>query len=301
MRAGGVMEQLSERVYVAPGGTNIGVVIADDGRAVLIDTGLNDTPARKVLRAVQEELRTEVRAIFTTHGHGDHFGGNAFVVKRTGAKVYAPDIDELTLRHPVMQAVMLYGGADPVDTIRTRFLVADDGPVDGILTPGRNHLEGVEMEVVSLAGHSINQLGLVIDGIFFCADVVFPEATLAKYPIPYLYGLTDHLDALDYASTVECSWVVPGHGPTAPAIDALVERNRYAIDAVIEAILDDLDAPQNADSICADLFRRLDVPVEDEQAYFLLRPTVNAYLTHLQRTGTLQVETRDRQVLWQRA
>lgn len=294
------MEQLSERVYVAPGGTNIGIVIADDGRAVLIDTGLNDTPARKVLRAVQEELGVEVRAIFNTHGHADHFGGNAFLLKRTEAKVYAPDIDELTLRHPVMQAVMLYGGADPVDTIRTRFLVADDSRVDGILTPGPNLVEGVELEVISLPGHSINQMGFVVDGIFFCADVVFPEATLIKYPIPYLYGLTDHLDALDYALTVDCTWVVPGHGPTAPRIAELVQRNREVIDFVITAILDGLDTPASSDEVCAALFRRLDVPVDDEQAYFLLRPTVNAYLSHLQRAGQIAVSTEDRQVRWQR-
>lgn len=294
------MEQLTGRVYVAPGGTNIGVILSDDGRAVLIDSGLNDTPARKVLRAVQEELKTEVRAILTTHGHADHFGGNNFLVKRTGARVYAPDIDELTLRHPIMQTVMLFGGADPVDTIRTRFLVAEDGPVNGILEPGQQRVEGVDLEIVSLPGHSINQMGIVVDGIFFCADVVFPEATLLKYPIPYLYGLTDHLDALDYATTITCDHVVPGHGPTAPTIDELVERNREAIDRVIGAILDALVKPMSADELCVDLFDRMRAPVEDEQAYYLLRPTISAYLAHLHRTGSVQVETKDRGVVWSR-
>lgn len=294
------MEQLSERVYVAPGGTNIGVVVSEDGRAVLIDSGLNDTPARKVLRAVQEELGTEIRAIINTHGHADHFGGNAFLVKRTGAKVYAPDIDELTIRHAIMQTVLLYGGADPVDVIRTRFLVADDSPVHGIYSAGQQEIEGVSLVAISLPGHSINQTGLVIDGIFFCADVVFPKATLQKYPIPYLYGLTDHLDALDYATTVECTWVVPGHGPTQPSIGELVQRNRDAIDTVINALLEGLTAPATADDICVDLFTRMDVPVGDEQAYYLLRPTVNAYLAHLQRTGVVEVQTVSRGVVWSR-
>jgi len=170
-----MLQQLTERVYVAPGGTNVGIVVADDGRAVLIDTGLNDGNARKVLRAVRDELKTEVRAILTTHGHGDHFGANKFVVQRTGARVYAPDVDELVLRHPLMQTVLLFGGADPVDTIRTSFLLVDDSPVDGIIAPGEQVLEGVALDAVSLAGHSLNQMGLIIDGVFFCADVVFPD------------------------------------------------------------------------------------------------------------------------------
>ncbi|HWV22894.1 MAG TPA: MBL fold metallo-hydrolase [Thermomicrobiales bacterium] len=296
-----MLQQLTERVYVAPGGTNVGVIVSDDGRVVLIDTGLNDGNARKVLRAVRDDLKTDVRAIFTTHGHGDHFGANQFVIKRTGARVYAPDVDELVLRHPLMQTVLLFGGADPVDTIRTKFLLVDDSPVDGVLEPGEQVLEGVEMNVVSLAGHSMNQMGLVVDGVFFCADVVFPEATIEKYKIPYLYGLTEHLDALDFAAGVECRHAVPGHGPVEESLREPVDRNKAVIDRTIAALIEILDEPKTGDQACRELFAVLDVPVPDDGAYFLLRPTVSAYLSHLQRMEAVTTEILDASVVWRRA
>lgn len=293
-------EQLTERVFVLPGGTNIGVVIADDGRAVVIDTGLNDTPARKLLRFVREDLKTDIAAIINTHGHADHFGGNAFLVKRTGAPVYAPDLDEMTMRHPLMQPIMLYGGADPADAIRTSFLVAEAGPVNGLVHVGENEIAGVNFAAHSLTGHSMNQLGYVIDDVFFCADVVFPEATLEKYPIPYLYGLTEHLQALEFARTVQARKIVPGHGPILDDINSLVDLNLAAIERVITTILEIVDRPMLADEICPQLFQCMSVTIADAQAYYLLRPTVQAYLAHLERIGELNLIVADASVMWTR-
>ncbi len=294
-------DQLSERVYILPGGTNIGVAVADDGRAVLIDTGLNDTPARKVLRFVREELGTEIAAIINTHGHADHFGGNGFLVKRTGAPVYAPDLDEMTLRHPLMQPIMLYGGADPANPIRTSFLIAEQSPVDGLVQPGENTLEGVTFEAIALSGHSMNQFGYLIEGVFFCADVVFPEVTLEKYPIPYLYGLTEHLAAMETAQEVSAVKVVPGHGPILDDINPLIDRNLSAINAVIESLLAIIDHPLLADEICQQLFQRMNVSIPDAQAYYLLRPTVQAYLAHLERQGAIELIVEDASVKWNQA
>lgn len=291
-------KQLSQRVYVLEGGSNIGVVIANDGRAVLIDSGLNETPARKALRFVRDELGTEVSAIINTHGHADHFGGNAWLVKRTGAKVYAPDLDEMTLRHPLMQPIMLFGGADPADALRTSFLVADASPVDGIVEVGKGTYGGVEVEAVALPGHSMNQLGYTIDGVFFCADVVFPEVTLQKYPIPYLFGLTEHLDSLEIARQVKCDVVVPGHGPVLENIDALVQLNLDAINRVIETVIQIIDRPMMADEICRELFQRMNLTMPDPQAYYLLRPTVQAYLAHLDRTGGIQIGMENSSAIW---
>lgn len=291
-------EQLTDCVYVLPGGTNIGVVIADDGRALLIDTGLNDTQARKALRFVREELDTDVRAIVNTHGHADHFGGNAWLVKRTNAEVYASDLEETTLRHPLMQSIMLYGGADPVDALRTSFLVANPSPVTGVVQSGINTIAGITFEAVALGGHSINQLGYLIDGIFFCADVVFPADILEKYPIPYLHGLTEHIASLAVAESISCDRVVPGHGPILDNIADLVVKNRQAIDVVITTLLEVIDRPMLADEICRAVFTRMNLQLADPQAYYLLRPTISAYLAHLDRIGEIRLEMRDASVVW---
>jgi glyoxylase-like metal-dependent hydrolase (beta-lactamase superfamily II) len=178
---------LADRVWVIPGGVNIGVLANDDGQIVLVDTGINETNAKKVLKVVRDELGGDVVAVLTTHAHADHYGGNAAVVKRTRAVVHAPVFDEAYLRYPLLQPAMLFGGADPVDTLRTNFLLADPSPVDVLVAAGSHEVAGISVEAIPLYGHSPGQLGYVVGDVFFCADVVLPETVLDKYRIPYLF------------------------------------------------------------------------------------------------------------------
>ncbi len=291
---------LSDGVGYVAGGTNIGIIRIDDKRVMLVDSGLNDTTARKVLRAVRDELDSEVVAILNTHGHADHFGANAFVQKRTGCEIWAPHIEAATIAHPILQPALLYGGADPVDALRTRFLLADASNVTAYLSPGLQTIHGVEVELVPLGGHSPNQLGILVDRVFFCADVVFPEVAIEKYRIPYLYSLTEHLTSLEHALGVGGDTVVPGHGPIYSQIAEPVAFNRSAIGQAMTAIVDCLDEPATGDDVCTSVFRALDVPILDAQGYFLLRPTINAYLAHLDRIGEVQLEIVDRVALWSR-
>lgn len=292
------MEQLAERVWYAPGGVNIGVVVGDDGSVVLIDTGLNDTAARKVLRWVHDGLRGQIVAIVTTHGHADHFGGNAFVVKRTGARVYAPARDEAVLRYPLMQASSLFAGADPPNSMRGAFLVAEASPVDVIYGAGTLVVAGVPLEAVSLAGHSPNQMGILIDGVFFCADVVLPERVLEKYRMPYLYSLTDHLVALGTAMTTPHAVVVPGHGPILSHVSKAVESNRQVIDRVTEMVFEACREPLMPEDILAIVLEHLESDASDAPGYFLLHPTIFAFLSHLEGVGRLSHSIERGRSLW---
>lgn len=289
---------LTETVGYVPGGTNVGIVRHADGTVTLIDSGLNDTTARKVLRAVREALGSEVVSIINTHGHADHFGANAFVHKRTSCEVWAPAIEATAIAHPILQPALLYGGAAPMDALRNTFLLAEAGPLTGEIPHGRWQHHGTPIDVIPLPGHSPNQVGFVIDGVFFCADVVFPEAAIEKYRIPYLFGLTEHLASLTTAGQVQATVVVPGHGDRIDSISSLVERNRLAIDQVLTGIRTVLTQPHSGDDVAAALFTLLDVPVTDAQSYYLLRPTVAAYLAHLERQGEVKLTVRDGAAMW---
>jgi len=281
-----------------PGGVNIGVLRADDGKCVLIDTGLHETSAKKALKAVREELHGEVVAILTTHAHADHFGGNATVVKRTGARVYAPAFDEAVLRYPLLQPALLFAGADPPASMRGSFMLADASPVDEVITGSHLSVNGFEIDVVSLAGHSPNQLGFLVEGVFFCADIVLPKSVLEKYRIPYLFSVRDHLASLDRCSEVECAMAMPGHGPLLESIEPLRDLNRALVNEVATRAIEFAAEWVTAEVLLTRLLRHFGATASDAPSYYLLHPTVFAFLSFLLDEGKLQHDVRDGESLW---
>jgi glyoxylase-like metal-dependent hydrolase (beta-lactamase superfamily II) len=298
----GILVPLADHIWVVPGGVNIGVLANDDGQIVLVDTGLNDTSARKALKAVREELAGEVTAVLTTHAHADHFGGNATVVKRTGAAVHAPAFDEAFLRYPMLQPIFLYGGADPIETLRGSFLLADPSPVDVIVQPGPFKIAGIAVEAVPLFGHSPGQLGYVVGDVFFCADVVLPASVLEKYRIPYLYSLTDHLAALERARATPRRVAVPGHGTVLDdgELDQLIDQNAQLAQRVCDAVLELTATPESAEVVLQGLLQRFGAPVTDAPSFYLLQPTALAFLSYLHREGLVTHEVRGGRSLWRR-
>lgn len=298
----GVLVPLAENIWAVPGGVNIGVLGNAAGQRVLVDAGLNDTAAKKALKIVREELGGEVVAVLTTHAHADHFGGNATVVKRTGAVVHAPEFDEAVLRYPMLQPVFLYGGADPLDTLRGSFLLADASPVDVVVKPGPHEVAGISVTAIPLKGHSPGQLGFVVGNVFFCADVVLPASVLEKYRIPYLFSLTDHLAALEVARGTAHRVAMPGHGAILQGgeLNTLIDQNLALVHDVLAATLELTATPQSTEAVLQGLLQRFGAPATDAPSFYLLQPTALAFLTHLHRQGLLRHEIREGRSIWSR-
>lgn len=290
--------QLKERVGVFGGGVNIGIIRTADDGVILVDTGANEGNARKLLRFLREELRLEVRAILTTHAHADHFGGHAFVAKRTRAAVYASPIESEIVQFPELQPSLLFGGAAPPAALRERFILAQPARVTNVIRDEWLQVEDVEISVIPLAGHSPNQIGFLVDGVFFCADVVFPAAAIDKYRIPYLFDLDRHVQSMDAAAGLECDHVVPGHGPVETNAGELCELNIAIVNETTEVILDSLGEPMSLDTLAETVFNAMSVPISGHLSYYLLRPTIAAYLSSLEARGAVEHVLVGRQSRW---
>ena len=258
-----------------------------------------------VLLTKDKKIRYRAEELDALNGHLFCLvGGNATVAKRTGARIYAPATDEAILRYPMLLPMALYGGADPLDTMRTGFLLGDASPVDEVVGPGPLTVAGIDLEVVPLYGHSPGQVGYLVDGVFFCADVVLPVAALEKYRVPYLYSATDHLAALETARAVDCRVAVAGHGPLLEdraALHALIDANVDLLDRVAARVLAAAAEPVTADTILTDLLRHFGADPGDAPSFYLLQPTAFAFVSHLHRQGRLRHEVHDGQSLWQAA
>ncbi len=292
-----MVERLSERTAYVPGGVNVGVVWIDDRRVLMVDTGVNESNGKKALKSIQQ-AGAEVVGILTTHAHADHFGANATVVKRTGARVYAPPIDEAILRHPELMPRLLYAGADPPPSMRSRFLLAAPSPVDTVIAHGAAMVDGVPIEVIPLPGHSAGQVGYLIDGVFFCADIVLPPEALAKFGIPYLCSVTDHSASLDRAATVQFDMAMPGHGPAVASLVNLIALNRRLVERLVATTLEALQQPLTIDALMVKILAAFDVDPINAAAYYLIQPTVYATLSHLETLGSIENIVANRQSTW---
>jgi len=74
-------------IYALLGGSNIGVIISE-GRAVMVDAGLDRSVSRKALREI-EALHARLEALVLTHGHVSmwHYALNYLRLLVTGRKI----------------------------------------------------------------------------------------------------------------------------------------------------------------------------------------------------------------------
>ncbi|MFW9997805.1 MAG: MBL fold metallo-hydrolase, partial [Candidatus Odinarchaeota archaeon] len=95
------LRKITDDVHYIPNPVNIGVVRTGEESVILIDTGLDQNTAKKILKLLEGNGLT-VKAIINTHSHADHCGGNNYMQK-AGASIYAPEIESAIIQFPILE------------------------------------------------------------------------------------------------------------------------------------------------------------------------------------------------------
>ncbi|MEI7291945.1 MBL fold metallo-hydrolase [Paraburkholderia tropica] len=196
------------------------VLLVDEARAALVDTGYA-THAAQTVALVQHALagRT-LDAIVNTHLHSDHCGGNARLQTQWRCDTLIPAASADAVR--AWDAARL--------TFDATAQTCEHFAFTGTLAPGdRLSLGGFDWDVLGAPGHDPDSLMLYAPEprVLISADalwengfgVIFPELDGAS-------GFAEQQAVLDVIAQLDIAMVIPGHGaPFADARAALERAN----------------------------------------------------------------------------
>ncbi|MBQ1363512.1 MAG: MBL fold metallo-hydrolase [Oscillospiraceae bacterium] len=286
--------QVSERDYYIQSPAKIGLVRLNDSDVCLIDSG-NDKDAGRKLRQILDANKWHLTAIYNTHSNADHIGGNQYLQRQTGCRVYAPGIDCAFTRRPILEPSFLYGGFPPGD-LRHKFLMAQE-------SDARELTQDVLPEgfaLIPLPGHFFDMVGFrTPDDTVYLADCLSSRETLEKYRIGFIYDVAAYLKTLETVKSMQAKQFVPSHAPACSEIASLAQHNMDQVLEIAERIVGICAEPLCFEAVLQRLFSDYGLDMNFEQ-YVLVGSTVRSYLAWLRDTGRLQVLFENSMLLWQR-
>ena len=289
--------------FLFPGAVNTLVLSNETGRALIVDTGLDESHARKLLRAMQQSGLTPA-AILNTHSHADHHGGNAFILGRfPGLSVYAPPTEAAIIQHPLLEPLYLYGALPPRE-LRSKFLLAPASPAQP-LDAGTHILGGVSVELSNVPGHAVEMFAVRRGGLLYAADALFGPDALAKHPLTFCVDSAAQkasaagLLALVGVELEKVELTLPGHGDPTPDLRALVQVNLDSLERTTAAVLNACQVgAATTDELLARVCEGLGVQMGNAGAVVLNRSVVAAHLTELLAAGQAELRVGNNRMLF---
>ena len=280
--------------YYMESPAKIGLIRIGENEVCLIDSG-NDKDAGKKVRKVLDENGWKLTAIFNTHSHADHIGGNQYLQGQTNCKIYAPGIECDFTNHPILESSYLYGANPPKD-LRHKFLMAKESQAE-LLTEAVLP-EGITL--LPLPGHSFDMVGFrSADDVVYLADCLSSKETLEKYQINFLVDPEAYVNTLKQVMEMQAQMFVPAHADATKEIAPLAQANIDKVFEISDRILEICKEPTVFEEILQQLFTGYELAMNFEQ-YVLVGSTVRSYLSWLRDSGKLQPVFENNHLLWER-
>lgn len=280
------------RTYYIDSPTKIGIYRLNEHEVCVIDTGIDGSVAKKILKILDAQ-GWELKLILNTHSHADHVGGNALLQERTGCPAFAFGAEAPFVTQPVMEPMVLFGAA-PYREIRNKFLCAHPSQCQSL----REEDLPSGITYTTLFGHAFQMVGYrTDDDVWFVADAVLSLEALEKHHVSYTYSVSDYLASLDKLETLTGRLFIPSHAEPTDDLHALIEANRKNAEENLALILDICKTPHTSEEIIAAVFTHYQMKMVHTQ-YATAGSSIRSYLTHLHDEKLLCSEFSQNMLYW---
>jgi glyoxylase-like metal-dependent hydrolase (beta-lactamase superfamily II) len=287
------------------------------------DTGQN------ILKQVKK-LGLTPTALLITHAHADHFGGAHYLVRQTGLKVYATRVEASVMSSPILEPLYLFGGAQPPRELQHKFFLAKPCMADVILEGNEQSVDQIPLDVISLPGHSTEQVGIVYGNILFVGDAFLTPEILDKHRIPFYTDIQEGLKTLSFlktfvndattssaialsqlsgstlkTKTTPFKLVVAGHGEinsTPDQFNLVIDYTVQRLESILEQVRNSLarGEPRSTTHVLSSVAAGHGATITTLPQHALYNTTIQAALSALYAQGEIQPIFQDNYLLWQR-
>jgi len=294
------LKQLTDQVYYLDALTNIGL-IKDGNEAILVDSGLDDSVAKKILRILKGN-NLILKAIINTHFHADHCGANNYLQQETGAEIYAYRIESAIINYPYLEPLSFFSGANPIKDLKNKFLMAKKSVVNHVLeeTNIKLKFDTLEVEIIPLQGHSVNQIGVVADGVLFCGDSIFSQKVIDKHKLLFYTDIEKQKATLEFLAETNYDFYLPSHTKVSTEIRELIKVNLDCINEIEGVIFKLLESSKSTEQLLQETLDYYQVQIKSLQQYHLMKTLIMAYLSSLYNNDKIKLELRDNYLYWKR-
>lgn len=287
--------KLGENTYCYTMPTNVGFYVTDKNEVYVIDTGVNEKSAKRIL-GILEEQGWSIKAVILTHAHTDHAGGCKYIVETTGVKAYATEAERMFVEKPDLEPAIVYG-AFPCRDFRGKFMNTPACAVSDIeeLTLPKG------MEFFRLPGHFADMIGVKTpDDVYFLADAVISDRTLEVSPMSYVFDIESQYKTLENIKKYEGKLCVPSHAEPTREIAKLAQFNIDSLNKVNELILKLLETFLSVEDLTAKFMQMWSLP-ETYMQFVMTSSGVRGHLTYLRHKGLVEYSLDNGKMLWKKA
>jgi len=213
--------KIIDNLYLVPDVMANTYILVDEDGVTLIDTGMPRSE-KKILAYLDTlgKSADEVKRILLTHSDVDHVGALAALVRASGARTYASQIESRAIAAGKSSRQSYSSGFSLrrfLFAILSPFFRAEPFQVDEILEDGQTLPALGGLRVMSTPGHTPGHLSFYVPaaGVLFCGDsmVVSDEKVLYGSRPEVTWDREQARESVRAQADLGASIVCSGHGP----------------------------------------------------------------------------------------